>query len=227
MTSTVLDVTVMLLCVSASVVALGAVADGSPASTPEAAETADLIATETVTVTYASAGGPNGTQTVHATRAELLALLAASDRRSDEAAASTKAFESAAKRAVRHGVGRRVRIDAKVAAETREEPATEPAETSKGSSERGVVEAPGLGPERFGNETEVADGTGVPWRIYREPRGQNQENNEAAAGSNRSEPVTVGSEPPSGAAVSAAVVTHPLPNASDGEKRVEIVVRRW
>lgn len=227
MTSTVLDVTVMLLCVSASVVALGAVADGSPAPAPEAAEAPDLIATETVTVTYASDDGPNGTQTVHATRAELLALLASGDRRGDETAASTEAFESAAKRAVRRGIERRTRIDARVVTETREGSATEPAGTSEGPSERGVVGASGLAPERFESVTDAAGGTGVPWRIYREPRGQSREKNEASASPDRSEPVAVGSEPPSGAAVSAAVVTHPSPGANGGEKRVEIVVRRW
>jgi len=83
-TSTVLDVTVLLLCVSASVVALGAADSDRRAAGPEVAEVADLIVTETVTVTYASAEAPNGTRTVHATRAELLALVGRKRRRRRE-----------------------------------------------------------------------------------------------------------------------------------------------
>lgn len=228
MTSTVLDVTVMLLCVSASVVALGAVDGGAAASSPETVEVADLIATETVTVTYASSEGPNGTQTIHATRAELLALLAAGEGRSDGTAASAKAFESAVKRAVRHGTGRRTRIDAKVVTKTPRESATKLADRSKEPPERSSVGSTGLIADRFEYETEPTDETRVPWRVYREPRGgRHQDDRKAATASDRLGPVTVGSEPPRGVAVAAAVITHPLPGGNDGEKRVKIIVRRW
>ena len=75
MTSTVLDVTVMLLCVSASVVALSAGGLPNGAGAPTASESADRLSTETVTGTYTDPSAPGGDRTIHATRAELLALL--------------------------------------------------------------------------------------------------------------------------------------------------------
>ena len=73
MTSTVLDVTVMLLCVSASVVALGAAGSDSQTERDIAAGVADRLATETATVTYEANDGDHDSRTVHATLAELLA----------------------------------------------------------------------------------------------------------------------------------------------------------
>ncbi|WP_066412262.1 DUF7284 family protein [Halorubrum aethiopicum] len=73
MTSTVLDVTVMLLCVSASVVALGAVESDSETERDAAADVADRLATETATVSYEVNDGDHDSRTVHATLAELLA----------------------------------------------------------------------------------------------------------------------------------------------------------
>ncbi|ELZ38106.1 hypothetical protein C471_10996 [Halorubrum saccharovorum DSM 1137] len=166
MTSTVLDVTVLLLCVSASVVALGAADGGRGETGPEAAEVTDLIATETVTVTYASEEAPNGTRTVHATRAELLALVAAGDDVSDEKRASKEAFESEALAAVGRGIGPRTRIDAEAGA-------------------------------RSSDETDDSN------------------------------TITVGSEPPRGAAVTAAVLTHPAPNGENSTGQIRIVIRRW
>ena len=110
MTSTVLDVTVLLLCVSASVVALGGVDGGHGDASVGAAAVGDLLATETVTVTYASDEAPNGTRTVHATRAELLALMAAGGEEPKAAAA----FESEARSVIGRGLGPRTRIDAAV-----------------------------------------------------------------------------------------------------------------
>ena len=104
-TSTVLDVTVLLLCVSASVVALGASDAGGPDG-PTATDAADRLVTETATVTYRDADAPNGTRRVHATRAELLALLV--DRDADGA------FDRRAAEAVRSGLGPRTRVDAMV-----------------------------------------------------------------------------------------------------------------
>ena len=102
-TSTVLDVTVLLLCVSASVVALGASDVGAPDG-PTATDAADRLATETVTVTYRDGDAPNGTRRVHATRAELLALLVERD--------ADGAFDRRAVETVRAGLGPRTRVDA-------------------------------------------------------------------------------------------------------------------
>ncbi|PHQ39995.1 hypothetical protein DJ69_03225 [Halorubrum persicum] len=112
MTSTVLDMTVLLLCVSASVVALGAVGNDPAAAGPRATEVADLVATETVTVTYASDEAPNGTRTIHATRAELVALVATERGGESEERAPRGTFESEALAAVKRGIGPRTRIDA-------------------------------------------------------------------------------------------------------------------
>lgn len=136
MTSTVLDVTVLLLCVSASVVALGAADSDRRAAGPEVAEVADLIVTETVTVTYASAEAPNGTRTVHATRAELLALVAAENEGGGGKRAAREAFESEALAAIDRGIGPRTRVDAEVRTldETEDE-----AEGETGAPSPGIV----------------------------------------------------------------------------------------
>lgn len=104
-TSTVLDVTVLLLCVSASVVALGASDAGAPGG-PTATDAADRLVTETATVTYRDGDAPNGTRRVHATRAELLALLVERD--------AEGAFDRRAVEAVRAGLGPRTRVDVTV-----------------------------------------------------------------------------------------------------------------
>jgi hypothetical protein len=106
MTSTVLDVTVLLLCVSASVVALGA-SDPSGHGGPTATDVADRLVTETATVAYPDADAPNETRRVHATRAELLALVVARD--------AATAFDRRAVGVVRDGLGPRTRVDATVA----------------------------------------------------------------------------------------------------------------
>lgn len=244
MTSTVLDVTVLLLCVSASVVALGA-ADGDRAATgPEAAEVGDLFATETVTVTYASAEAPNGTRTVHATRAELLALMAAGNDDGGEKRASRRAFESEALAAIERGIGPQTRIDAEVREsasdgtddEAESESEARSPDTAAGSARRASNSsaAPtGPGGWRFGSEgidrnPAAAIGTGVPWRIDREEDSDsNSETQGPATESGSSDPITVGSEPPRGADVTVAVLTHPAPNGSEATGAVRIVIRRW
>lgn len=105
MTSTVLDVTVLLLCVSASVVALGA-SDPGGYGGPTATDVADSLVTETATVAYPDADAPNETRRVHATRAELLALVAARD--------AATAFDRRAVEVVRDGLGPRTRVDVMV-----------------------------------------------------------------------------------------------------------------
>lgn len=91
MTSTVLDVTIMLLCVSVTVVALGGAADDpfDDHGAPDADRVGDRLTTETATVTYEAASddgpGDHARSTVHATLAELLVLSAAADRDADVA----------------------------------------------------------------------------------------------------------------------------------------------
>ncbi|RLM76304.1 hypothetical protein [Halorubrum sp. Atlit-26R] len=113
-TSTVLDVTVLLLCVSASVVALGASDAGGPDG-PTATDAADRLVSETATVTYPDDDAPNGTRRIHATRAELLALIADGAAEGD----AKGAFDRRAIGAVRTGVGPRTRVDVAVDEPTR------------------------------------------------------------------------------------------------------------
>ncbi|WP_200530167.1 hypothetical protein [Halorubrum sp. LN27] len=242
MTSTVLDVTVLLLCVSASVVALGAAGDDRAAAGTEAAEVADLVATETVTVTYASTEAPNGTRTVHATRAELLGLVAAGGGRDGEGHAARAAFESETLAAVERGIGPRTRIDAEVREPNRD--ANEsgggaeelPSDAAAGAPRRNPNESalpagPGaweVGSDGIGRDPAGAAGTGVPWRLGREDDGDESSEAEGrGTGAEPPEPIAVGSEPPRGADVTVAVITHPGPNGSDSTGTVRIVVRRW
>lgn len=116
MTSTVLDVSIMLLCVSAGVVALGGVGD-DPTATPNAGTVADRLTTETATVEYGSDGDsltpvdavPDGKGgTVHATLAELLWLAAfgEADRPADH-----ETFHASVIETVADHLGPRVRVD--------------------------------------------------------------------------------------------------------------------
>lgn len=244
MTSTVLDVTVLLLCVSASVVALGAADGDRGAAGPEAAEVADLIATETVTVTYASAEAPNGTRTVHATRAELLALVAAGGEGDGEGHAARDAFDSQALSAIERGIGPRTRIDVEVETEaaddssdgTGSESEAQLPNASVGSSRRASNGSSlSIGPKgwRFGSdgtdrEPASATGTGVPWRVDREDGDSGgPESRSPAAESESPEPITVGSDPPRDVDVTAAVITQPVPTGSGSTGTVRIVIRRW
>lgn len=91
MTSTVLDVTVFLLCLSAGAGVLanaGAVGGGSVAASPDAAAVANVVAGSTATVEYrptpngdtasdVGSSGRNATAVHHATLAELVARAAA------------------------------------------------------------------------------------------------------------------------------------------------------
>lgn len=224
MTSTVLDVTVLLLCVSASVVALSAADSDSEAAGPEAAEVADLIATETVTVTYASDEAPDRTRTVHATRAELLALVATGGGGNDERRASRKAFESEALATIERGLGPRTRIDAEVETDASGDPETQ----SGGGAGSRSPDATIGSPYRVSNTPTSPTGTGVPWRIDRKESGDGSRKTEGQpTESDSPDPVTVGSAPPRGVDVAVAVITHPLSNDSEKTGTVRIVVRRW
>ena len=117
MTSTVLDVAIMLLCVSASVVALGAAerdfgADGRPYT---AADAADRLVTETATVTYDVDGTDHETRTVHATLVELLGMVVETTGDGETA----DRFRSHALEAVEDALGTRTRVDVRYEAERR------------------------------------------------------------------------------------------------------------
>ena len=149
-TSTVLDVTVLLLCVSASVVALGA-GDGGAPDGPTATDAADRLVTETATVAYRDGDAPNGTRRVHATRAELLALLV--ERDGDDA------FDRRTVEAVRAGLGPRTRVDATVRGDGEGGTAADPEWMTSASSPvpstgRAVPARAIGGPDRSTAETE-------------------------------------------------------------------------
>jgi len=244
MTSTVLDVTMLLLCVSASVMALGAVDSDREAAGPEATEIADLIATETVTVTYASAEAPNGTRTVHATRAELLALVAAGSSESGGRSAHGQAFASEALSVIERGLGPRTRIDVEIQRGESDGADAGGGNRSRTNSPGSAGGSPGLGSnastpltgpigwifDSDGSDRDPtgAPGTGLPWRIDRRDRDSGvSEPGNPAAESESVETVTVGSEPPRGVDITVAVITHPAPNDSNTAEKAKIVVRRW
>ncbi|WP_128906139.1 DUF7284 family protein [Halorubrum amylolyticum] len=241
MTSTVLDVTVLLLCVSASVVALGAAGGDPGAERRSAGEVADRIATETVTVTYGSAEAPTDTRTVHATRAELLALLVARGEGDGGSDAANESFESAARTAIGREVGPRTRIDAKaegadpapVAGETTDD--TDATESERGRRSKNATEVPIRGvtlrrlvPRTGGGRRATAAGSGVPRRVaHRHREASDAGSDRRADAVDPTDSVAVGSDPPRSADVTAAVVTHPAPDAEGSDGPVTIVVRRW
>ncbi|OYR46892.1 hypothetical protein [Halorubrum sp. Ea8] len=234
MTSTVLDVTVLLLCVSASVVALGGVGGDAGTRGPTAEGAADRIVTETVTVRYRSPRAANGTRTVHATRAELLALLvAASGSAGDERGAvdGEGAFEPRATAAIAAGLGERTRVDATVTAVPSREPSsTQRAVDRRPPAPRGCRPATG----RI-----AASGTPNAPRSPQRTAGQSREGPDRTDGGSRgterprpgrdgnARAVVVGAEPPRNADVTTAVVTQPTPDAAETDDPVQIVVRRW
>lgn len=134
MTSTVLDVTVLLLCVSASVIALGPTGGEIGSDRPPAADVADRVATETVTVTYEAPDAPSGARTVHATRAELLAMIAVSEGRDPDGTDSNATFENRVRSAVTEGLGPRTRLDVRTIGAP-----TEEAETGNATDDRASV----------------------------------------------------------------------------------------
>lgn len=215
-TSTVLDVTLLLLCVSASVVTLGAIDVRGPDS-PTAGGAADRLVAETTTVTYADADAPNGSRRVHATRAELLALVVERD--------ADRPFDRRAVEAVRAGLGPRTRIDASV--------------KTTGDSAAGDRGVPALPPSltRLASATGRVAG-GLPGsRSPGRPRlarpASDREPGDGSTGPANS--VALGPEPPRNADISVAVVTQPIPgdigNAADRSREskgvVRVVVRRW
>jgi len=233
-TSTVLDVTVLLLCVSASVVALGGVGGDAGTGGPTADETADRLVTETVTVEYRSSEAANGTRTIHATRAELLALLVAAPGSAGDGRGAVEgedAFESRATAAIAAGLGERTRIDATIPADpTRGRGPTRRAGDSRATTPRSG--RPTVGPI-------AASGTPNAPRPPRETAGPSRDDpgrtDDGSRGGERrrSRPerstraVAVGADPPRNADVATAVVSHPVPDSAERDDAVRIVVRRW
>ena len=234
MTSTVLDVTVLLLCVSASVVALGGVGGDAETRGPTAEGAADRIVTETVTVRYRSPEAANGTRTVHATRAELLALLVSAPGGAGDGRGGVDregAFEPRATAAIAAGLGERTRIDATVPAVP---------SRGRGSTQRAVDRrspAPRSGRPAAGPI--AASGTPNAPRSPQRTAGPSRDGPDRADGDSRgaerprtgtdgtARAVAVGAEPPRNADVATAVIAHPAPDAAETDGPVRIVVRRW
>ena len=232
MTSTVLDVTVLLLCVSASVVALGGAGDaggevGVSGPTPD--EVADRLSTETVTVRYRAPEAPDDARTVHATRAELIALLVANGKRSGSgpdaaevrADANGSAFGPRARSAVVAGIDERTRIDATIPTAGGRGCPTAFATADRRSAEYRTGRSP-AGP------IAVAGTANAPEPPRRSGRlGDDGGDAGRSAAAESGETVVIGAEPPRSADVAPAVVTHPVPGDPGAERLVRIVERRW
>lgn len=203
MTSTVLDVTVLLLCVSASVITLGAAGGGSVVDDTgyTADDAADRLATETVTVTYPVSEGKTESRAVHATLVELLSMAVAAERWSDTATADR--FQTRTIAAVDDALGPRTRVDVRHRVGN--------ADAHSGNTDSRRV------PARSGTRVGVVRGG---------PGG------DSTTGSARDyRPIAVGPEPPSDAPVTVAVVTQSGPERSAGDEgrtdRLRVVVRAW
>ncbi|TKX69528.1 hypothetical protein EXE45_07810 [Halorubrum sp. SP9] len=234
-TSTVLDVSVLLLCVSASVVALGASDAGGPDG-PTATDAADRLVTETATVTYRDGTAPNGTRRVHATRAELLALLAERD--------ADGAFERRATESIRAGLGPRTRVDATVEVDG-ETDGTGAVDAAVNGGNRETAAAPTARSPDERSPPRERDGARLGWiekpahpfsiAVGREPTRTVGGGDESGTATATRDPIAVGPEPPRNADVAAVVIRQPIPGGiSDGdggdrspEGVVRIVVRRW
>ena len=245
MTSTVLDVTVLLLCVSASVVALAGAGGDVGTDGVTAAEVADRLTTETVAVTYEAPDAPGGTRTVHATRAELLAMLVDGDAESVADAGGHTAFRSNAQSAVADGLGPRTRLDVRPL-----EPATE---TDGNAADAPIVgpfdEKPSGGvPWWSANETatqsSATTATGIPRGVElrdemaveaaRERGGTESGDTRSGTDETRAEraktgqsEVAIGASPPRTADTTTAVLRHPTPSDTASAEGVRIVIRRW
>lgn len=246
MTSTVLDVTVLLLCVSASVVALGASEGNVTDRGPTVDDVADRLVTETVTVTYESSASPDGTRTIHATRAELLAILVADCGRADGDGGTSEAFSARIRTAISDGLGPRTRIDVRAVTTTEGNDSKAPDETGanrpvgQGLSGQNATPNGPMGTAGTATRTWVTNdtagpslptgATGIPWFV--ELRGDRSgrpgpESASPTTGGHVREPVTIGMNPPQNADVNTAIVTQPTPSGAETAELIRIVVRRW
>lgn len=203
MTSTVLDVTVLLLCVSASVITLGAVGGGQSVGETEYAadDAADRLATETTTIASPVSDTDGDDRTVHATLVELLSMATAAETWNDTTTADR--FRTRAVETVDDALGPRTRVEVRhqiVDVETIEHSNTRPTTTRSGT-DVGIV--------RGGSDDGMS--TSVSTREY--------------------QAVTVGPEPPRDASVTVAVVTHPglerLKSDQGRNDRLRAVIRVW
>jgi hypothetical protein len=234
MTSTVLDVTVLLLCVSASVVALGGAEDVEGevnVQGPTADEVADRLATETVTVRYRAPDAANDSRTVHATRAELIALLVADgggavgpDAAESRSGADGTSFELRARNAVVAGIDERTRIDATIPTGARRDRTT-----ALATVETRVAEY--SGGRRAAGPIATSGTANTPRPPRRKDRMSDGDSQRSGAGGHQatgdSKTVVIGAKPPRSADVATAVLTHPAPDGIETGRSVRIVVRRW
>ncbi|MES3161351.1 MAG: hypothetical protein PPP55_07240 [Halorubrum sp.] len=214
MTSTVLDVTVLLLCVSASVVLLGGTDHGPVVATPEytAADEADRLSTETATVRYPTSGAEADARRVHATLVELLVMASAAGEAGPNASMAASDVETASRFRTRavgtvaDAIGPQTRIDVRHRVDAAAEPRQAddaPLSLRWGSS---------LGPVRGGADADDRTEAGLqPLPAY--------------------EPIGIGTEPPDGVETTVAVVGHPTPHRAgtedEGSGRLHVVVRVW
>ncbi len=202
MTSTVLDVTLLLLCVSASVVLVGAADDRSAPSGPEytATDAADRLATETATVAYPVPGTDGGSRTVHATLVELLTMTATADGTADPA--MTDRFRHRALETVAGALGPRTRVDVRHVRDDVDHSRTGPGDPPVSM--------------RLGSGVGLVRGNGGSDTVAEDPEAY--------------DPVAVGEEPPVGESVTVVLLTHPGPNqfeATGTDDRFRVVVRVW
>ncbi|MBP1923136.1 hypothetical protein J2751_002174 [Halorubrum alkaliphilum] len=204
MTSTVVDVTVLLLCVSASVITLGIAGGGQGAGETgyTADDAADRLATETATITYPTPGAEDDSRTVHATLVEFLSMAIAAEEWDDTGAADR--FRTRARTVVTDSLGPRTRVDVRHRfdrVETLAENADSPPVPTRSKTRTGAV--------RGGTEND--EPTTVSTRDARA--------------------IGVGPEPPRDVEVTAAVVTHPVPERLESDEgrddRLRVVVRVW
>lgn len=206
MTSTVLDVTVLLLCVSASVVVLGGVDVGPPSSQRTAADAADRLTTETATVRYTvddESDEANARRSVHATLVELLSAAVSVETDTDATAAR---FRSLALETVADALGPRTRVDVRRPARPVNRTAT--TTTPDGETPSGET-----------HDGETPDGE--------TPGDEARDDRVTAVSEEAATLASVGSSPPRDADVSVAVVRHPTSVARAGSEPLRIVVRVW
>lgn len=215
MTSTVLDVTVLLLCVSASVVALGAAGGGPEVAGAMDDDVADRLVTETATVTYgvgsadgdADAGGDRSdhdARTVHATLAELLIMATVDGTKRGTGVVDR--FRSKALETVDDALDPRTRVDVSIGRTTGS--ASADSGSSQSALDAGRRPVPGVGNGGRSTTDGITEGSG----------GSRSRSGRRTG--------SLGNEPPRNADITTTVVAHPGPRGSL-ESDVRIVVRTW
>ena len=227
MTSTVLDVSVLLLCLSAGVVLITGVDHTPNSSAPTATDVADRLTTETVTVTYEPRDGPTDRRTVHATPAELLAMqVTAAETRSGENSDRAAGFVSRSQSVVAAGLRPRTRIDVRRVSSESKAPSvewiTEVAARASTQGQFPVRDMRTPAGEAISDRVSHRPNTGAKPRWNHAER----ETDSRKANDRVSTVVAIGPEPPRRVDSTSAIVRHPTPPASSATE-IQIVVRRW